>query len=230
MNFYELKIVVKLSIDMNFIEVPYNIGVFINNSMLKTALLRKIHEEKFYKYVYDTFYPIEKDKVYKKDKIYSFRLRSMNIQLLNKMAIAIYNHNYNNIKAIDVDLKMQEVDKINEIYTLKPVIVTIDSKPWIKEKHSVDLLMKRLNDNLEKKLNQIGEEYGAKELGMFINEIEILNRFPMKYSYKSINLLGNKVQIKVNQDELSQKKALIAIALGLGEKGSSLGAGFCDYK
>lgn len=230
MNFYELIIKVKLSKNMNFIEVPYNIGVFINNSMLKTALLKKIHEEKFYKYVYDTFYPIEKDKIYKKDKVYSFRLRSMNIQLLNKMAIAIYNHNYNDIKAIDVDLKVQEADKINEIYTLKPVIVTIDSKPWLKEKYSIDLLMKRLNDNLEKKLKQIGEEYGDNELGMFINEIEILNRFPMKYRYKSITLLGNKVQIKVNQDEFSQKKALIAIALGLGEKGSSLGAGFCDYK
>ncbi|MBV7275130.1 CRISPR-associated endoribonuclease Cas6 [Clostridiaceae bacterium UIB06] len=230
MNFYELKIMVKLSMDMNFVDVPYNIGVFINNSMLKTALLKKFHEEKFYKYVFDTFYPIERDKVYKKDKIYSFRLRSMNIQLLNKMAIAIYNHNYNNIKAIDVDLKMEEVDKINEIYTLKPVIVTIDSKPWLKEKYSVDLLVKRLNDNLEKKLNQIGEECGVMASGTFISEIEILNKFPMKYSYKSINLLGNKVQIKVNQDEFSQKKALAAIALGLGEKGSSLGAGFCDYK
>ncbi|KHD34263.1 hypothetical protein NL50_17715 [Clostridium acetobutylicum] len=230
MNFYELKIKVKLSKNMNFIEVPYNIGVFINNSMLKTALLKKIHEEKFYKYVYDTFYPIEKDKIYKKDKIYSFRLRSMNIQLLNKMAIAIYNHNYNDIKAIDVDLKVQEVDKINEIYTLKPIIVTIDSKPWLKEKCSIDLLMKRLNDNLEKKLNQIGEEHENRESGMFINEIQILNKFPMKYSYKSITLLGNKVQIKVNQDVISQKKALIGIALGLGEKGSSLGAGFCDYK
>lgn len=230
MNFYELKIKVKLSQDMNFIEVPYNIGVFINNSMLKSALLKKFHEEKFYKYVYDTFYPIEKERVYKKDKVYSFRLRSMNIQLLNKMAMAIYNHDYNNIKAIDVDLKVHEVDKINEIYTLKPAIVTIDSKPWLKENCSIDLLMERLNNNLEKKLNQIGEECGVRDTGMFISEMEILNRFPMKYSYKSINLLGNKVKIKVNQDEFSQKKALIAIALGLGEKGSSLGAGFCDYK
>ncbi|OAA84795.1 hypothetical protein [Clostridium ljungdahlii] len=230
MNFYELRIKVKLSMNMNFVEIPYNIGVFINNSMLKSALLKKFHEEKFYKYVYDNFYPIERDKIYKKDKVYFFRLRSMNIQLLNKMAIAIYNHEYNNIKAIDVDLKVQEVDKINEIYTLKPVIVTIDSKPWLKEKNSVDLLMKRLNDNLEKKLNQIGEKCGFRKSEMFVNEMKILNKCPMKYKYKSINLLGNKVQIKVNQDEFSQKKALLALALGLGEKGSSLGAGFCNYK
>lgn len=230
MNFYELKIKVKLSRDMELIEVPYNIGVFINNSMLKTSLLKKFHEEKLYKYVYDTFYPIEKERVYKKDRIYSFRLRSMNVQLLNKMAMAIYNHEYNDIKAVDVDLKVQEVQVINEIYTLKPAIVTIESKPWLKEKHSVELLMKRLNDNLEKKLNQIGEECGLRDSAMFISEIEILNRFPMKYRYKSINLLGNKVKVRVAKDELSQKKALIAVALGLGEKGSSLGAGFCDFK
>lgn len=229
MNFYELKIKIKLSKDMNLVDVPYNIGVFINNSMLKTELLKKIHEEKFYKYVYDTFYPIEKDRVYKKDKIYSFRLRSMNIQLLNKMAMAIYNHNYNNIKALDVDLKVQEIDKINEIYTLKPAIVTIDSRPWLKDKYSTDVLIKRLNDNLEKKLHQIGDEFRSEDKNSFIYEIDILNRFPMKYSYKSVTLLGNKVKIKVEQDEFSQKKALVAVALGLGEKGSSLGAGFCDY-
>lgn len=35
------------------------------------------------------------------------------------------------------------------------------------------------------------------------------------------------LKIKVKQDDVSQKKAFIALALGLGEKGSSLGAGFC---
>ena len=230
MNYYELKIKVQLDKDMYLDEVPYNIGIFINNSMLNNSILKKIHEEKFYKYVYDSFYPMEKDKIYKKGKTYSFRLRSMNIQLLNKMAMSIYNHKYAGIKAFDADFKVYEINKITEIYTVKPFIVTIDGKPWLKDKCSIEVLMKRLDDNLDKKVNQIDNLKECKENQIFIDDIEIINNYPMKYKYKNITLLGNKVKIKVKDDEYSQRKALAAIALGLGEKGSSLGAGFCKYK
>lgn len=228
MNYFELKIKVKLKKDIEVGEVGYKIGVFINNSMLNNPVLRKFHEEKVYKYVYDTFYPIESDKLYKKGKTYSFRLRSMNLQILSKMAMVIYNHEYADIKALDVDINMVKVKPIKELYTLKPVIITEDNgKPWINGKNSIESLMNRLNNNLEKKLNQC---YGTEEYrdsGMFIENIEITNKVPIRYKYKSISLLGNKFKIIVKQDEVSQKKAFIALALGLGEKGSSLGAGFC---
>lgn len=230
MEFYELKIKVILKEDMYFTDVSYNIGVFINNSMLNNSLLKKIHEDKFYKYVFDSFYPLEKSGIYKKDNYYTFRLRSMNLQLLNKMAMAIYNHEYNGIKAVDVDLSLRKVDKINEIISIKPTIVTIDNQPWLKEKDSIDLIKTKLNDNLSKKLKQIKGNDSIKEEIDFIESIELLSKKPAKYKYKNINLLGNKFNIKVKEDELSQSKALMAIALGLGEKGSSLGAGFCNYK
>lgn len=231
MNFYELKIKVKLKKDIKVEEAAYKIGVFINHSMLNNPLLKKLHEEKFYKYVFDTFYPIEKDKLYKKDKIYSFRLRSINLQLLNKMAMAIYNHEYGDIKALDADLNMVEVKKIKELYSLKPIIITEENGgPWIKEKSSLESLINKLNGNLEKKLNQVEGSDKYRDSGAFIENIEITNRIPIKYRYKSVTLLGNKVRIQVKEDENSQQKALIALALGLGEKGSSLGAGFCGYK
>ena len=231
MNYYELKIKIKLKKEIKMEEASYKIGVFINHSMLNTPLLKKLHEEKFYKYVFDTFYPIERDKLYKKDKVYSFRLRSINLQLLNKMAMALYNHEYGDIKAIDADLNMIEVNQIKELYTLKPVIVTEDNGgPWINGKNSIETLIRKLNENLEKKSNQSAGTNEYRDTGIFIDNIEITNRVPIKYKYKSVNLLGNKLRIEVKQDEISQHKALIALALGLGEKGSSLGAGFCGYK
>ena len=230
MEFYELKIRVRLSKDVSFIDAPYNIGVFINNSMLNNLILKKIHEEKKYKYVYDTFYPLEKDGVYKNNKIYSFRLRSVNIQFLNKMALAIYNHEYFGIKAIDVDLRVNSIQNIDKLFAIKPVIVTINNKPWLKNNNSIELLRKRLNENLCKKIKQYRKEKFVEDNNDFIESLEIINRKPFKYKYKNIVLLGNKLNIKVKDDEESQEKALMAIALGLGEKGSSLGAGFCNYK
>lgn len=230
MNFYELRITVRLLEDISYINVPYRIGVFINNSMLKSTILKEVHEKRFYKYVYDTLYPIERDRIYKKNKIYSIRLRGVNIQLLNKMAMAIYNHSYAGMKAIDAELNSVEVNKINKIYTLKPVIVTIDNKPWLGQNSNIDILAKQLNSNVEKKLNQIYGDDKYKNTPTFIESIEIKNKLPIKYLYKSISLLGNKMEIKIKQDDCSQMKGLITLALGLGEKGSSLGAGFCDYK
>lgn len=176
MNYYELKIKVKLKKEIKMEEASYKIGVFINHSMLNTPLLKKLHEEKFYKYVFDTFYPIERDKLYKKDKIYSFRLRSINLQLLNKMAMAIYNHEYGDIKAIDADLNMIEVNQIKELYTLKPVVVTEDNGGlWINGKNSIETLIRKLNENLEKKLNQSAGTDEYRDTGIFIDNIEITN-------------------------------------------------------
>lgn len=231
MNYYELKIKVILNEDINYNDAPYKIGIFINNAMLNNSLLKKVHEEKIYKYVYDTFYPREETGIYQKGKNYEFRLRSLNLHLLNKLAIALYNHNYSGIKASDIDLNVHELNEIKELYTVKPVIITINNKPWLKNNSSIEDLKKRLNDNLDKKLKQFeGNLWTGEDNYSFIKEINILNRVPMKYYYKGIKLLGNKVKIIVNEDEFSQRKALMAIGLGLGEKGSSLGAGFCIYK
>lgn len=231
MNYYELKAKTILKKNINIDEASYKIGVFINHSMLNNSILKEIHEQRFYKYVYDSFYPIERDKLYKEGKTYYIRIRSVNLQLLNKMAMALYNHEYGDIKAVDADLNVIQVDSIKELYTLKPIIVTDENGgPWIYGKNSLESLIQRLNGNLEKKLNQEDGSEKYRNTENFIKNIEITNRVPIKYKYKSVNLLGNKVKIEVNEDETSQKKALIAVALGLGEKGSSLGAGFCGYR
>ncbi|BDR86764.1 hypothetical protein [Clostridium tetani] len=229
MNYYQLKIKVKLETDINYIEAPYLIGTFINNCMLKNSTLKNIHNKKIYKYVYDSFYPIERDGMYKKNKYYNIQIRTFNLNLINKLAIALYSHKYNGISTVNIDLEFIEPTKINELYTVKPSIVTIGRQPWIKNKYSIDILADSLNANLEKKYNQIFN-HKLENNKSFMKEIKIINRIPIKYKYKNIMLLGNKYKIIVNKDEISQKKASIALGMGLGEKGSSLGAGFCIYR
>ncbi len=50
----------------------------------------------------------------------------------------------------------------------------------------------------------------------------------MHYNYKNgIKLLANKVSVQIEDNEEAQKVAFLAKATGLGEKNSSIGAGFC---
>ena len=66
----------------------------------------------------------------------------------------------------------------------------------------------------------------------FIQLFSILNKKPLKVVYEHKDkggrvFLGNKFKIVPNDDDNSQKLAFTALACGLGEKNSLLGAGFC---
>lgn len=88
------------------------------------------------------------------------------------------------------------------------------------------LLQKRLQDNLEKKFKDIyGKAIDIKQ--SFIQRIDVINKKPISFKYKNVHLLGNKFKIAVNEDEKSQQLAFIALGMGMGEKGSSVGAGYC---
>ncbi len=89
------------------------------------------------------------------------------------------------------------------------------------------MFKQRLEDNLEKKYKSFfNEDIDVKD--KFINSIEFKNRKPMHYNYKNgIKLLANKVSVQIEDNEEAQKVAFLAKATGLGEKNSSIGAGFC---
>jgi CRISPR-associated endoribonuclease Cas6 len=90
-------------------------------------------------------------------------------------------------------------------------------------------MVKRLNDNARKKYELFSGEKINKNT-IFINKFRILNKKPVSIKYKNISLLGNKLKILVNRDSDSQKLAFTVLACGLGEKNTSLGAGFCDWR
>ncbi|WP_242978052.1 CRISPR-associated endoribonuclease Cas6 [Clostridium botulinum] len=107
------------------------------------------------------------------------------------------------------------------------LIVTVDDRSWLQNNGDLDLSTGRLEDNLEKKYkNFFNEDIDVKD--KFIESIEFKNRKPMHYNYKGIKLLANKVSIQVKDNEEAQKVAFLARAVGLGEKNSAIGAGFCN--
>lgn len=67
MNF-ELIITVLLRENVHYEDSLQLIGGFINKTMLQNENLKALHKRKGYKnYVFSNFYPIEKDKIYKKN-------------------------------------------------------------------------------------------------------------------------------------------------------------------
>lgn len=228
MEFYELTLTILLKVDIHFSKSSELIGNNINRSMLVDDNLKKYHKEKTYKYVFDNFYPLEKDGVYKANRLYLLHLRSFNKEFVSKLNNCLKKYESNDIKIISIEPRTIKRKHIEFIETITPAIVTIDSKPWLINDDILQLV-KRLHANAEKKYKFFfGEDIGEVN-DYFIEKLKILNKKPNSYSYKGIKLLGNKFKIKVNEDEKSQKLAFTILGAGLSEKNAILGAGFCSY-
>jgi len=88
------------------------------------------------------------------------------------------------------------------------------------------ILIERMNSNLFKKYKDyFGTSLNEEQL--FFEKIKIMNKKPIVYKYKNTNLFGNKFKIAINNDEISQKLAFMTLGVGLLEKNSTIGMGFC---
>lgn len=228
MNYFEITITTLLKRDIYFADSGYVIGKNINRITLLDEGLKELHPKKEYKnYVFNSFYPLEKDKFYKKDKLYIFKIRSLDYEFCEKIYRLSINLKSEDFKIISADINEINQRTIKEIYTVTPLIITVDNKPWM-QKDDIELFKERIESNLEKKYkNFYNEDIDVK--GKFINSIEFKNRKPMHYNYKNgIKLLANKVSILIQDNEEAQKVAFLARAVGIGEKNSAIGAGFCE--
>lgn len=228
MHYIELTFSIYLLMDIKFQESFQIIGQNINQSMLLDSQLSCFHHEnKFKNYIFCSFYPVEKDKLYKAGRVYLFKLRTIDDVFAEKISSLLRKNKSNGFKVISVEKKKVEKHIITELFSITPVIITTDNNNnWV---HGNDfkLLQRRLQDNLEKKYNNFYEDKLSAK-GNFIERIEILNRMPISIIYKSTHFLGNKFKIYINENDDYQKMAFIAEAIGLGEKGSSVGSGFCN--
>lgn len=226
MQYFELNCTAYLIKDIYFDETNEIIGKHITNGMSLDKDLLNLHQDRGYKfYVYDSLYPREEDKTYKKGRIYVFKIRSIDKILLSKIAKVITKVTPTYFQIISTELKTYNQFFINELYTVTPAVLTVDNKFWTRG-DSIELLTRRIEDNLIKKYQDYyGEIIELDE--RFIQAIEFKNYKPIGLKYKNIRLIGNKFSILVNENEVSQKLAFMALGAGILEKNSSNGMGFC---
>lgn len=225
MKFYEMVVTVYLNKNIHFKNANECISRHINRAMAEDPKLKELHKETGLKfYIFSSFYPVEKDRVYKANKIYIFRLRALREDFIRTLSQHIKQVDTVCFNVIATDIKQRKEQFVDQLYTVTPVIVSIDRrKHWTKE-HSFELLKNHLHANAEKKYNQF---FNANvQIDSFISGIELLNPYTIPIPYKKGYLLGNKLILHIKTDEASQKLATMVLASGLGEK-NSIGMGYC---
>ncbi len=226
MLYYNLKVIVQLKQDIKYENTYEIISNYIAKAMLLDDELKKFHEENCYKlYTFCSLYPFEKDGVYEKNKLYAFDIRYMKMEFGLKINQLLKFVKSENFSLMSTNIETNEYRKINKLISLTPAICTTEKKDY-KINGDINLIKSRLISGAEKKYFQI---YGNKISCDFIKSVRQTNIKPIKLPYKGIYLLGNKFEIEIKEDEISQKLAYILLATGILEKNSQ-GYGFCKAK
>lgn len=242
MKIFELKCKAYLKINIELKDSFDVLSKYINYTIYQNKINEFVDKDNLINnYCFGNFYPTESDKIYKKDSIYEFVIRSIDKKFIEQMQEFLSKDNSNYFLEI-LSTTKKEIDQffIRELYSATPVIVSDKRDERGKQLYwslhyngDIDALQNHLQKNLEKKLRQFYPEDEAVSSN-FIQEIEMKNRKPQSIYLKLIRnkkqqlvrLIGNKFKIVPNEDELSQKLAFLSLGVGLGEK-SSFGGGFC---
>lgn len=227
----ELRITLLLKQSSHHLDIQEHIGHWLHQAQLSDDGFKQTHYDRDYKHLaFSSLYPIEKDGVYRQGRVYILTLRSPLRDTINRMRSCLQQCRENAyFQLISSEQRSKRLAHITEMISITPVIVTIAHKPWLQE-NSVELLLQQLHANAEKKLRSLDPHAEGQAVQSFIQGIRIENRKPIALRYKDRKLLGNKLRLFIHDDPFSQKLAQIVLGSGVGEKSSSIGAGFCLAK
>lgn len=204
------------------------IASYIDQVMLRNPDWEILHNENRYKYyTFSSLSPVEPNGVYRKENIYTFRIRTVNRELAQYLAEVLPNWNNALLKGLLSKLRIIPKQHITEVYSLTPVIVKgIDNHYWRDDLTFADF-EKRLTVNLIKKYNsfldtKINENFQLYTL------IEITNRIPIGVPYKNIKLLADKIKIVASDNPMAQEIIYMALGTGICEL-NARGFGFLNY-
>lgn len=228
MEVFQIRIKVCLKKDIPVTNAQTQITYYIDNCFAQDEAMKALHNEnKFKYYCYDLLYPQEADKVYRRDKIYTLTMRTVDSRLAAYLAETCENVNTEFMKGLRVENRRIPKKHIDLLYTLTPAVIK-DEKGYWKGHMAFEEYEKRLKVNLIKKWNQFEDDKLDEDFELYTG-IEILNRGSIAAEYKGIKLLGDKVRIHVADNETAQKLAYMALGTGILEM-NSRGFGFLNYR
>lgn len=223
MNYFNLKITVLLKCGLKSMEAYEKISNLVAYAMLRDESLKCLHEKNAYKnYVFCNLYPVQKDGIYKQNNIYFFDLRGIEFNKIIKLKQVMSDLENDYFKVIQINFQTYTQTTIKKLITLTPAIITTPEGDYdIKE--NMDLVKTRILANTQKKYKSI---YGTTMDIDFIKSVKKISEKPIKIPYKNMHMLGNKFEIEIKEDPMSQNLAYIMLSIGALEK-NSLGFGFC---
>ncbi len=226
---FEINLKLYILKDIEYKDVYTKISHFLDSALAKDSELLDFHSANVYKnYTFNTFFPIEKNQLYKNNNIYAIQIRTVDKGLAEFFSSVLKNHFTDDLKVLTVDIKLIPRKTINCIYSLTPVLLKNSDFGYWKDNLSLIDFERRIRENLIKKYNNIMETKLEENFEVF-TAFELTNEKPIGFPYKSKKILGDKIKIYVSDNEKAQELAYMALGTGIGEM-NARGAGYVNYR
>ncbi|WP_444311118.1 CRISPR-associated endoribonuclease Cas6, partial [Megamonas funiformis] len=163
MKVYQIRIKLYLLKDIMAQDVQIMLTRFIDKSLFAKENLGKLHNTNTYKnYCYDLLSPLEKDKIYKKGKIYTLTIRTIDEDMAEFFYEVCPNINTREFKGLTAEKRVLPRKIIEFIYTLTPMIIKAENGYW-KNCMSQEEFEQRFIINLTKKINNFKGDINDKD-------------------------------------------------------------------
>ena len=223
----EMDIKVYLSENINSNESNEYICELIDSVLAKEEKYLKMHNDiGFKKYCFNNFYPMEKDYIYKEGNIYTFKLRSVDKDLVKYIEDNMKNSYTKSVKVLSITSRVIPKKHIDKVFSITPTVIKFESGYW-RGSNSIEDIENRIVKNLKKKYKQYCGVELSDNIEVF-NFIKLKNKRPIPTKYKNICLLGDKFEFKVSNNPIAQELLYLALGTGLGEM-NARGFGFTNY-
>lgn len=229
MTVYEIKLKVYMLKDIPVDKIQIKTAALLDRGFLTSAKWKQFHEENVYKgYCMNHAYPLEKDKIYKKDKIYTITIRTVDSNLVKYFNEVCVNQFTKDMKGLTAQIRILPKKHLECIYTLTPVVFKDAQKGYWRTHMSLEQFEMQLKMNLYKKWNYFEKTKVIEDFPIY-TMIEFFNQIPIKIEYKNTNLLGDKIKLWIADDEMSQNLAYMSLGTGIGNM-NSRSMGFVNYR
>lgn len=225
---YHLDIKVYLLKTITYHDMQQQITYFIDQVLAKNdAFLTKHNLNCFKHYCFSGFKQVSTDGIYHEGTLNTFSFRCLDKEMADFMEKELPNFTSLTMKGIVCQKKIIKNCFIQKIYLLTPAIIKFEDGYWRKN-HTLDEFQERIKINAIRKYKSFTNEE-IEETFTFCRNLKLINRVPIKTRYKDINLLGDKFELEITEDENAQKLAYFLLGSGICEL-NARGFGFVNYK
>lgn len=187
----------------------------------------KRNKSRFRAYTFDQPYPLEAGHIYREEKIYTVRIRTVSPELAEFFSRRLPGCGSDCLQVLGGELRLIPRCFLERVHTLTPVVVKTPHGYW-RNQMQVDEYEERLKSNLIQKYNSFCHRELSGNFPLF-RRIEFINRTPVRVCQDNISLLGDKVRMTAAGNDLAQELLYMALGTGVGEN-NARGCGFLGYR
>lgn len=226
---YQIRIQFKLKESIHAEDIQSTIAGFFDRVLATSSETLTFHNTNDYKnYTFDGFHPYEVEKNYFADKTYTTTLRTNDSNLAVFFEKQLCKVETTSLQVINTEKRIIPKKQIEKIYSITPIILKCEDGRYWKNSMNLDEFSERLKENLIKKYNLLTNSKMDEHFQLF-KSITFKNKVPIATKYKNIKLLGDKIEVEVDESEQAQTLIYLALGSGLGEM-NSRGFGFINFR